>query len=608
MVQPFRRAIIAAMALVVLTAPLAQAENHGKTTVGSIEFKGLIEFKPGAVKKVMDTRFPSWIPFVGHPGFDEEVLKSDMKNIEAYYQGNGYFEVTVSYKLVFKDKKKTSVKILIDTAEGPPSIVEKITIRTSGGEQGLLLKLNSLVELKRGERFRYELYEASKKKMRDYLNDNGYGSAFVSGKAMVNKDARAVEAVFSIDEGTFQRFGETAVTGNKDVKTKDIAAELDFKPGEIFSSTKLDRSRVNIFNLNLFRSVSVTPVISSGTAVVPVNVEIVEGNKRQIRFGVGYGAEAKFRTSAQWSRYYLWGRPRTLTIDVSYSSLEEKLAATVFQPYFLDRKNSLTLTGAFVREDAVSYTNEKITSQLQVKRNFTDKLSVFTAYNLEVNRPVNLEDILLSDILTATPGSSYFISSLSAGLNSAFVDNPSYPSHGFTYSLYFEPATYLLGSQVDYLKGVTECHLYGILVNELILASRLKFGFIRPYRSTTEIPIFKRFFSGGSYSVRGFGYQQIGPKDPAGNPLGGQYQFEGNLELRYPIKGNLKGVVFMDSGNIYQSSFSLNAYDLSYGVGTGIRYVTPIGPLGIDLAFPVEHLRPINLSSYYFYLTIGQGF
>ncbi|OGS11040.1 MAG: hypothetical protein A2386_00510 [Elusimicrobia bacterium RIFOXYB1_FULL_48_9] len=145
------------------------------------------------------------------------------------------------------------------------------------------------------------------------------------------------------------------------------------------------------------------------------------------------------------------------------------------------------------------------------------------------------------------------------------------------------------------------------MISEFIIASRLKFGFISPSRFTADIPIFKRFFSGGSYSVRGYGFQQIGPKDEAGNPLGGRYQIEGNIELRYPIVGKLKGIVFVDSGSIYQTNFSFNESELSYGVGTGVRYVTPIGPIGIDLAFPVL-LRQINFDAYNFYLTIGQGF
>jgi outer membrane protein insertion porin family/translocation and assembly module TamA len=662
MFQLTNKSVIYAVIQILLISVCLPAQGSNAALVSKIEIIGVKELGISDVKKLMDSKFPSWLPFARHPALDEDILKIDMKNIETYYQSNGYFEASASYRII-KLNKKAFVKVSVNITEGPACYVDKVTLTlgrpnnirvsplysqrgaegefevavttgtppspsldkrggndtdseesvkpglsVSGRNNELLAKLSALITLERGKRFSYELYEASKKAMLTYLGDNGYGTAVVTGKALVNKNSRAVETEYIVSNGPLQRFGLTAVTGNKDVKTKDITAELVYLPGDIFSNSKLDQSRENIFNLSLFRDVAVTPSISSGSAFVPVNIEVSEGNKRQIGLGIGYGPETKLRTTLEWDRYYLWGRPRTLTFKASYSAIDGNLTAKIFQPYFIDRKNSLSLTGAFDKEIATSYTIEKLSAQLQVKRNLNNNISIFTAYNAEVDKPVQLSDVMPSDIIGAAIGSSYYISSLSAGLNFAFIDNPAYPAHGVTYSLYVEPASSQLGSQIDYLKGVTECHLYGVLINDLIVASRLKFGVIKPYSFTTDIPIFKRFFSGGSNSVRGFGYQQIGPKDTAGNPIGGEYQFEGNIELHYSIKGNLKGVIFMDTGNIYASSFSLNAYDLNYGVGTGVRYVTPIGPIGIDLAFPVIHLQPIDVSSYYFYLTIGQGF
>ncbi|HBU70220.1 MAG TPA: hypothetical protein DEE98_07565 [Elusimicrobia bacterium] len=601
--------IIFALALVsLLFAPL-RAANDGKAAVKSIKIEGVRSLKISDLKKVMDTKFPNWIPFAQKPDFNSGVLKNDLKNIETYYQANGYFDASAVYTAI-NGKNESLVRIIIKISEGEASIVDGISLRLSllsAQDTTLLAALTGLLTVQRGKRFNYKLYETSKKKILLYLNENGYGSATIEGKVQVNKLERSVNILFKIQEGPLQEFGETAVIGNKGIKTEHITDELTFEPGVLYSSAKVSQSSVNIFNLGLFQSASVTAEVSSNSAVVPVNIKVVEGDKRQLRLGIGYAAEAKVRAGAQWSRYYLWGRPRTLTIGASYSAIEENINAKIAQPNFFSRNNDLSVMGAFDREAVVSYTNEKISAQLQVNRNIQRNISIFTAYNLGINRPVDLDGMINTDDISATPGSSYFISSLSAGMNYAFVDNPAYPAHGITYSQYFEQASYLLGSEADYFKGVTECHLYGILISEFIIASRLKFGFISPSRFTADIPIFKRFFSGGSYSVRGYGFQQIGPKDEAGNPLGGRYQIEGNIELRYPIVGKLKGIVFVDSGSIYQTNFSFNESELSYGVGTGVRYVTPIGPIGIDLAFPVL-LRQINFDAYNFYLTIGQGF
>ncbi|MGA2091489.1 MAG: BamA/TamA family outer membrane protein [Endomicrobiales bacterium] len=588
-----------------VTAP-SRADAGGESLIASIQFHGVKELSVGDIKKAMDTQV-LWVPLVKKPRLDEGVLKNDMKNIETYYQANGFFDATASYAIL-KNKKNTTVRVLITVNEGRPSIVDKISISTHAQTKALISKLTSLVTVERQKRYQFEKYEESKKKILQYLNDNGYGAAAIVGKALVNKLQRQVEIVYTINEGPLQKFGPVTITGNETVQKKDIIAELVFKTSDTFSGAKVEQSRTKIFNLGVFRVVSVHPVVSSSSTIVPITIDVVEGDKRQIRLGIGYATEAQLRTSIQWSRYYLWGRPRTLTLEASDSAIDEAFTGNILQPYFLDRKNSLTLIGSYDKQTVPSFTDEKTSFQLQVKRNFQDNFFAFAAYNLEVNKLDYLPDTLFADILAATPGSSYFIASLSGGLNYTHVDNIAYPTHGYSFSLYEEPATFLLGSQFDYLKSVVETHFYGLLTGDVVIAMRTKIGYIAPSRYTTDVPIYKRFFSGGGYSVRGYGFDLIGPQDTQGNPIGGDCLYEENIEIRYPIVGKIKGVAFIDSGAVYATSFYINSNDLNYGVGTGFRYVTPIGPVGIDLAFPVQHYLPINWGSYNLYFTIGQGF
>jgi outer membrane protein insertion porin family/translocation and assembly module TamA len=262
------------------------------------------------------------------------------------------------------------------------------------------------------------------------------------------------------------------------------------------------------------------------------------------------------------------------------------------------------LTGTLGLDESVSFVNERAALQPQVRRRLNPNSSVYAGYSAEFDRIVSIDDVLPEDALSSEKGKRYFISSLAAGYNYMFVDKPSYPSHGFSASALAEPASFLLGSQVDYFKAVLEAHLYGLIVKDWIIALRGKYGFIKPYRLTRAVPIFKRFFCGGSYSVRGYGYQQVGPRDPAGNPVGGEYLAEGSAELRCPVFGKVKGVLFLDGGYAYRSYFSF--HDMSYGVGAGIRYVTPVGPLGVDLAFPVENFKSVDYGNYSLYITIGQ--
>jgi outer membrane protein insertion porin family len=135
-------------------------------------------------------------------------------------------------------------------------------------------------------------------------------------------------------------------------------------------------------------------------------------------------------------------------------------------------------------------------------------------------------------------------------------------------------------------------------------AYRLKIGNIESYESTGFTPVEERFFSGGATSVRGWGRQQLGPKDETGKPTGGKSLLEGSFELRFPIFYKFIGVTFFDFGNVWQNSGVYRLNELRYAVGAGLGINTPIGPVRLDVGMPIfdeeKHLE--------FHLNIGQAF
>ncbi|MEE9193299.1 MAG: BamA/TamA family outer membrane protein, partial [Thermodesulfobacteriota bacterium] len=142
----------------------------------------------------------------------------------------------------------------------------------------------------------------------------------------------------------------------------------------------------------------------------------------------------------------------------------------------------------------------------------------------------------------------------------------------------------------------------------IVIAKRLQFGMLYPFGSTGEfdVPIFKRFFAGGSNSVRGFPFQKLGPLDSNEDPLGGNSLLVGNLEVRFPFYADLGGVVFLDYGNVFPDSFSYPLDKLKYAVGTGIRYNTIIGPLRLDFGYALNPNPDLN--RFQVWLSVGQAF
>ena len=168
-----------------------------------------------------------------------------------------------------------------------------------------------------------------------------------------------------------------------------------------------------------------------------------------------------------------------------------------------------------------------------------------------------------------------------------------------------------LGSNLQFSQAIFEARKYQAIQDTgLVLAGRVKCGLIEPMQSTQQIPIVRRLFAGGANSVRGYELNFLGPRNAANDPIGGEALLEASLELRFPlpIYENLGGVVFMDAGNVFFKIHDMDLGQLKYSPGFGLRYLSPIGPVGIDIAFPTNRINYQQDSRYQIHFTVGYAF
>ena len=141
-----------------------------------------------------------------------------------------------------------------------------------------------------------------------------------------------------------------------------------------------------------------------------------------------------------------------------------------------------------------------------------------------------------------------------------------------------------------------------------MLALKLRLGSLEPFAGDAErdVPVYERFFSGGSTTVRGFDYQELGPQDEDGDPAGGFSLLEASAELRFPIWRALGGVAFVDAGQVGAEPWRFRGSDLFFSVGAGLRYSTPVGPLRVDLAQVID--PPDGQDGLRIHFSIGHAF
>jgi len=589
--------------LIMAAAAPFPASGAETILIQRMEITGVRSLKISEARNAMRTKFPSRLPWTKRPVFSEPLLRDDMNRIGNLYKSKGYFSARAQYSASVQ-RDRADVKITVE--EGRPFTIENVGIEFSGEEnEALRGKLINELVITTGTHFSVEPYERSKLRLEAYCANHGYGRARVSGRVIADPARHTAQVRYIVNQGPLQYIGGINIAGNDSVAERFIRQELAFREGALFSRARLGESRRALYGLGLFRSVRLIQSPEDGDTTIPVDVAVEEADKRQVRLGAGYGTEDSLRLFAEWNRLYFLNGLRTLKIGARYSGIMADASVSFLQRYFLSRRNTLSATLGVNRQNVANYTNERIAAQARTQSELRPDLTAFASYILEINRPAGVPPAVIEALKESDAGKFYVISGFAAQATFATApENENVPS-GMTHSLYVETSSYLFGAGLDYVKSVFESRAWQPIPGGNTLAARIKLGLIEPSHLTREIPVFKRFFAGGSYSVRGYGYQEIGPRDEQGNPLGGRYLLETGLELRLPLSRNAGFAIFIDMGDVYLSRFDFSFTRARYGTGAGIRYATPLGPLGADVGVPFEYGAPLEFKNYKIYVTIG---
>jgi len=599
--------IVVLVAGCVLHAGESRSEPVSPLQVRVIRFEGLHSFSPAELKKVLVTREKKFGWFTRAP-LEEKTLAEDIERLEKYLVSHGFYHARVHHEVqrVFRSE----VRLLIRVEEGPPMTVSRMNLVVDGASSGPWHReVVSVLPLREGDRFTIPAYEDIEKRVLLHFSDWGFPKVRIDVRARLDKKSNTGVVAVDVTRGPVCFFGAVKIEGNEQVSDEVILREFTFHQGERFSAAKVQETQQRLFNLDLFQLVDFTvEKLDTNETVLPVRVLVKESKPQTIRVGAGYGTEDQFRGQAQWEIRNFLGDGRRLQVNMKASSLVQLAETKFVQPYFLYPRSTLTVEGGGLHEDQESYENRKFYLKPVLNYKWTDTLSTFIGHDLEANRLLDVK--LDAPALSAADQEQeeYFVSSFLGGVVWEKVDNTLNPKKGWRVLPNLEVASAELGSNVEFVKFTLEGRGYVPVRDFGVLAAKLKWGGIRPMEGTPDIPIFKRFFAGGTDSVRGYPYQRLGPLDGDGNPIGGMTLVEGSLEWRFPVYKEFDGVLFFDFGNVYSSSFEILWDDLRYSAGCGIRYNTIVGPLRLDFGYALNPPEGDFFSPFQVHFSIGQAF
>ncbi|MDB5692111.1 MAG: hypothetical protein JWO81_1174 [Alphaproteobacteria bacterium] len=449
--------------------------------------------------------------------------------------------------------------------------------------------------------------EAGEANIRLRLPQQGYPFVDVGLRDILLDPATHVgDYTLPVDPGARSSFAGFTTDGNLAFDAKHVGILSRFKRGDLYDSRKVDDLREAMVATGLFRTVAAEPVRTGekapdGTEYVNIHVVQDKGPARSIAGTAGYNTGEGFRAEATWENRNMFPPEGALRVTGIAGTQEQGLRLAFQRSNWGQRDRTLLLQVEADRQSFAAYKGYLARIYGLVSRESTpiwQKRWTY-AYGAEVVASNENEDRFPPITIT----NAHFIAGLIGQIGYDRSNNLLDPTKGFRLLARVNPEASLRKPTKPYIRNILEGSVYFPAAKNITLAARTRVGSI--YGATiADLAPSRRLYAGGGGSVRGFGYQELGPKDAKGNPIGGRSLVEFALEARYRF-GNYGIVPFIDAGNVYESQYP-KLSGMRFGAGIGGRLYTNFGPLRVDVATPIGRRK--GESRFAIYVSIGQAF
>lgn len=574
--------------------------DEDELKVGRVFFEGNRALDDDVLlERLWITRRP-WSVWGEPSDFDRKQLEDDLVRIANVYKRAGYHEARVVAVTFTVRPGGKLVDIGFAVEEGRPvRVVRKSSIVYPGGAADEVAAIERINPVKIGDVFSVALFERARSVIRANLRNRGYYAAEVTPESWIDARAYAADTTFTIAAGPRVRFGPTVISGYGEVERHLIRREINWREGAWYDESLVEETIQDLYALNLFRNVRVAPRYAGGaTDPMPMIIQVAGAPWQSLRFGFGYGSEDRLRVQSRYNHYNLLGGTRRLDLLLRVSLLTRRAEATITQPHVFSKRNQFALTTAYRWQVVVhAFSYERYTLLPRITRRFTRHWAASLGYQLEYNRAFDVvAGIPLENRSSADPG---ILSAAVGMVERTTVNSLLFPTHGNVARITGMHAGRQLGGRFDFYKLTLESQQYLNPWRRLVFVLRGKAGVAEPFTGS-RVPLYERFYSGGTHSVRGYRLDRLGPQ------IGGYSLVEGSFEVRRRTYGPLWFAAFYDVGMVALDPYAWASNQVRAGVGPGLRATTLIGLIQADLGIP---LAPrVDEPTWRFHLSIGQAF
>lgn len=613
----------------------------GRLLIKKIAFEGNKAFSDSELKDQIATK-EEWIfSFITHRGvLDRDMLTNDVAILSNFYNDNGYVDHKIDDPAILR--ARDGLEVVFRIQEGAQYRVGKVEIGGELIEDGK--QLLKSVKLTTGQIFRGSRLREDVTTLTDMYSNKGFAFVQVDPVTNVNSTQKTVDIALVITKGPPVYFNRVLVAGNTKTRDKVVRRELLANEQELFSGNKITQSRNALQRTGYFEDVQVTTKKTEQPDTVDVLVDVKEGPTGSFQIGAGYSSGDGVLFNANVGEKNFMGRGQGLNGSFSLGTKRQDFILSANDPYFRDTRTSLGVEAYNTKRDYIDFNERKI--GFGVNTSYPMKYFRMPFFGadpadtpgsdvLAGNEPITMWDYMRGgvsydltrdkiggvdsssapDSIKSEEGTS-LTSAVTPGITYDSRDHFFAPTEGTKSAFSVKLAG--LGGDTRFIKSDLSARWHYPLLKDpnwggayvLALGGSLGYGIglSQNNNGQKDLPLFERYFLGGINSIRGFTERSIGPRVPSGcrpdpndstktdcsgtDVVGGDKAVVMNTELLFPImeQYGVRGVAFFDIGDSFGGSQKFSFNDMRRSVGAGVRWMSPFGPLRVELGFPIHKM------------------
>lgn len=533
----------------------------------------------------------------------------DVPQLEMALRSLGYYAPRVGYDVAEPSGggppgagpgRGAPLAVSFSVDPGPLFTFEQLQVLVEGEAPGYAPPSPDALGLKRGEPAKAQAVLDAEQTMLTRARKEGYALARLGQRdTVVDRDGHLMDVTLRLAPGRRATFGKITYAGDKGVNGRYLANRTTFEPGQVYDPDQVEKTRQALYDTNLFSTVIVREAEAlAPDGSLPITFEVATRAARSLGASLGYQSDVGANGEVFWENRNLAGGGERLRGQIDLSPILQEAQLSFTRPDILRANQDLLASLDLKHEDTDAYESRSLAAGLGVERRFSEQLKGTLGVNY---RYLDLKENKEAE-------TSYGLLSLPASVDWDYSNSLLDPTRGGRLTVTTAPFYDTLSSDRQFLKSRLTATRYFELLSQprLVLAGRLSLGSIFGV-GREDVPADERFYAGGGGSVRGIGYQLAGELDDDDKPRGGRSIVELSTEVRYKITDTIGVVAFLDGGAASTSVFPATGEELRWGAGPGLRYFTPIGPLRVDLGFPLQPRSGVD-DLFQLYISIGQAF